>query len=193
MGAIDSSIVNVALPHIRGAVGATLLEITWISTGYAIALVLVMPLTAFLGRQFGQKRVYMVCLALFLIGSLLCGTATTLPVAGHLPRHPGARRRRAPADGAGDPPADVPAQGAGHGHGALRHGGHARAGHWPDARRLHRRSLSLVVDLLHQPADRRSWACSWWPPSCTRIRNCSSTTGSSRRSSGRTWTGSASC
>ncbi len=45
MGAIDSSIVNVALPHIRGAVGATLQEITWISTGYAVALVLVMPLT----------------------------------------------------------------------------------------------------------------------------------------------------
>ena len=79
MGAIDSSIVNVALPHIRGAVGATLLEITWISTGYAIALVLVMPLTAFLSRQFGQKRVYMACLVLFLLGSLLCGTATTLP------------------------------------------------------------------------------------------------------------------
>jgi DHA2 family multidrug resistance protein len=79
MGAIDSSIVNVALPHIRGAVGATLLEITWISTGYAVALVLVMPLTAFLSRQFGQKRIYMVCLVLFLVGSFLCGTATTLP------------------------------------------------------------------------------------------------------------------
>lgn len=78
MGAIDSSIVNVALPHIRGAVGATLQEITWISTGYAMSLVLVMPLTAFLGRLFGQKRVYMGCLMLFLIGSLLCGTATTL-------------------------------------------------------------------------------------------------------------------
>jgi DHA2 family multidrug resistance protein len=78
MGAIDSSIVNVALPHIRGAVGATLQEITWISTGYAVALVLVMPLTAFLGRLFGQKRVYMFCLGLFLVGSFLCGTATTL-------------------------------------------------------------------------------------------------------------------
>jgi DHA2 family multidrug resistance protein len=74
MGAIDSSIVNVALPHIRGAVGATLQEITWISTGYAVALVLVMPLTAFLGRLFGQKRIYM----FFLVGSFLCGTSTTL-------------------------------------------------------------------------------------------------------------------
>jgi MFS transporter, DHA2 family, multidrug resistance protein len=79
MGAIDSSIVNVALPHIRGAVGATLQEITWISTSYAVALVLVMPLTAFLGRLFGQKRVYLACLVLFLVGSFLCGTASTLP------------------------------------------------------------------------------------------------------------------
>lgn len=78
MGAIDSSIVNVALPHIRGAVGATVQEITWISTGYAIALVLVMPLTAFLARMFGQKRVYVFCLALFLAGSALCGTAGSL-------------------------------------------------------------------------------------------------------------------
>jgi DHA2 family multidrug resistance protein len=79
MGTIDASIVNVALPHMRGAVGATVQEITWISTGFALANVLVMPLTAFLGRLFGQKRVYMSCLVLFVIGSALCGTARTLP------------------------------------------------------------------------------------------------------------------
>jgi len=78
MGAIDMSIVNVALPHIQGAVGASTQEITWISTGYAVSLVLLMPLTAFLGRLFGQKRVYMICLGLFLVGSALCGTATSL-------------------------------------------------------------------------------------------------------------------
>ncbi|MFI5307221.1 MAG: DHA2 family efflux MFS transporter permease subunit [Polyangiales bacterium] len=78
MGAIDASIVNVALPHIRGAVGATVQEITWISTAFALSTVLVMPLTAFLGRLFGQKRVYMLCLCLFLLGSALCGTAHSL-------------------------------------------------------------------------------------------------------------------
>ena len=78
MGAIDASIVNVAVPHIRGAVGATVQEITWISTGFALATVLVMPLTAFLGRLFGQKRVYMFCLMLFLVGSALCGMARSL-------------------------------------------------------------------------------------------------------------------
>src|SRR3974377_1737897 len=78
MGAIDSSIVSVALPHMMGTLGATVQEITWISTGYIIANIVVMPLTAFLGRLFGQKRVYMACLALFLVGSVLCGTARTL-------------------------------------------------------------------------------------------------------------------
>ena len=78
MGAIDSSIVSVALPHMMGALGATVQEITWVSTGYIIANVVVMPLTAFLGRLFGQKRVYMVCLGLFLLGSVLCGTARSL-------------------------------------------------------------------------------------------------------------------
>lgn len=79
MGAIDASIVNVALPQLRSAVGATVQEITWISTGFVIATVMVMPLTAFLGRQFGQKRVYLACLALFIVGSVLCGVAWDLP------------------------------------------------------------------------------------------------------------------
>ena len=156
MGAIDSSIVNVALPQIRGAVGATVQEITWITTGFAIATVIVMPLTAFLGRLFGQKRVYMSSLVLFVAGSALCGVATTPPAARRLPRDPGVRRRRAPADRAGHPAPDLPAQGAGDGDGALRHGGHDRPGHRPDARRLHRRQLPLVVDLLHQPARGRA-------------------------------------
>ncbi len=79
MGAIDASIVNVAVPHLRGAVGATVEEITWVTTGFVVATVLVMPLTAFLGRLFGQKRVYMFCLALFIAGSMLCGMARSLP------------------------------------------------------------------------------------------------------------------
>jgi DHA2 family multidrug resistance protein len=78
MGTIDSSIVNVAIPHIRGAVGASIEQITWITTGFVIANVLIMPLTAFMGRFFGQKRFYMFCLGLFLVGSALCGMARSL-------------------------------------------------------------------------------------------------------------------
>jgi DHA2 family multidrug resistance protein len=80
MAAIDASIVNVALPEIRGTVGATIEEITWVSTSYIIATVLVMPLTGFLGSFFGQKRVYVASLVLFVLGSALCGLARTLPV-----------------------------------------------------------------------------------------------------------------
>jgi DHA2 family multidrug resistance protein len=80
MAAIDSSIVNVALPEIRGTVGATVEEITWVSTSYMIAMVLVMPLTGFLGSFFGQKRVYVLSLVLFVVGSALCGLARTLPM-----------------------------------------------------------------------------------------------------------------
>ena len=54
MAAIDTSIVNVAMPHIRGSVGATVQEITWVSTAYIIATVLV--LSGFLGALIGQKR-----------------------------------------------------------------------------------------------------------------------------------------
>ena len=80
MGAIDASIVNVAVPHLTGSLGVTIEQITWVTTGFVIATVMVMPLTGFLARLFGQKRVYMVCLALFIIGSALCGMAHTLPL-----------------------------------------------------------------------------------------------------------------
>ena len=80
MGTIDTSIVNVALPHLRGTLSATVEEITWVSTGYVVASVIIMPLTAWLGARFGRKRIYMAGLILFLIGSIFCGTARTLPV-----------------------------------------------------------------------------------------------------------------
>jgi len=80
MGAIDTSIVAVATPHLTGALGATVEEMTWVTTGFVIATVVVMPLTAFLGRFFGQKRVYLFSLALFVLGSALCGLARSLPM-----------------------------------------------------------------------------------------------------------------
>jgi DHA2 family multidrug resistance protein len=79
MGTIDTSIVNVALPHLRGTLSATVEEITWVSTGYVVASVIIMPLTAWLGMRFGRKRIYMIGLATFLVGSFFCGAARTLP------------------------------------------------------------------------------------------------------------------
>jgi DHA2 family multidrug resistance protein len=80
MAAIDTSIVNVALPHLRGTLSATVEEITWVSTGYVVASVITMPLTAWLGTRFGRKRVYIAGLVIFLIGSFFCGAARTLPL-----------------------------------------------------------------------------------------------------------------
>jgi DHA2 family multidrug resistance protein len=79
MATIDSSIVNVAVPHIRGSVGATVEEITWVTTAYIVAMVLVMPLTGLLGALLGQKRLYLGSLVLFVLGSVLCGMARSLP------------------------------------------------------------------------------------------------------------------
>ena len=78
MATIDTSIVNVAMPQIRGQLGASLQEITLITTAYMIAMVLIMAMTGFLGNLFGQKRVYLASLVIFTIGSVLCGTARSL-------------------------------------------------------------------------------------------------------------------
>lgn len=78
MGTIDTSIVNVAMPQLRGTLSATVQEITWVSTGYVVASVIVMPITAWLGSRFGRKKIYLAGLLLFLLGSLLCGTARSL-------------------------------------------------------------------------------------------------------------------
>jgi DHA2 family multidrug resistance protein len=80
MASIDTSIINVALPHIRGSVGATVEEITWVATSYIIATVVAMPLTGFLGALLGQKRLYLMGLVVFVASSMLCGVARSLPV-----------------------------------------------------------------------------------------------------------------
>ncbi|MEO8380692.1 MAG: DHA2 family efflux MFS transporter permease subunit [Acidobacteriota bacterium] len=80
MGAIDASIVNVAVPHLTGSLGVTVEQITWVTTAFVIATVMVMPLTGFLARMFGQKRVYLISLVIFIAGSALCGMARTLPL-----------------------------------------------------------------------------------------------------------------
>lgn len=78
MSAIDTSVVNVALPEIQGNVGATQQEITWISTGYLISVVILMPLTNWLSVRFGRKRVYLLSLFIFTASSLMCGLSRSL-------------------------------------------------------------------------------------------------------------------
>lgn len=79
MSALDMSIVNVALPHMRGSLGASVEEITWVSTGYILSNVIIMPIVAFLSSRFGRKNFYIFSVLLFTGASMLCGIAWDLP------------------------------------------------------------------------------------------------------------------
>ncbi|HYL34381.1 MAG TPA: DHA2 family efflux MFS transporter permease subunit [Bryobacteraceae bacterium] len=78
MEVLDTSIANVALPHIAGNLSATIDESTWVLTSYLISNAIVLPLTGWLHTLFGRKRFYMVCVAIFTLSSLMCGLAPSL-------------------------------------------------------------------------------------------------------------------
>jgi DHA2 family multidrug resistance protein len=78
MQVIDSSIVNVALPDMMGNLGASLDEIAWVSTGYILASVIVIPLTGFLGDLFGRKRYFVGSIIVFTAASFFCGASHSL-------------------------------------------------------------------------------------------------------------------
>src|SRR5258706_2494754 len=78
MELIDTSIVNVAIPHMMGNLGATLDQIAWVSTGYIVANVIVLPITGWLSEYFGRRRYLAGSIALFTIASFFCGNAHTL-------------------------------------------------------------------------------------------------------------------
>src|SRR3954463_6521215 len=75
---IDTSIVNVAIPHMMGNLGATLDEISWVSTGYIIANVIVIPISGWLSAYFGRKRYFTGSILLFVVASFFCGAAHSL-------------------------------------------------------------------------------------------------------------------
>jgi DHA2 family multidrug resistance protein len=75
---IDTSIVNVAIPHMMGNLGATLDEISWVSTGYIIANVIVIPMSSWLSGYFGRKRYLTGSILLFVVASFFCGAAGSL-------------------------------------------------------------------------------------------------------------------
>lgn len=80
MESLDSSIANVALPHIAGTVGASYDEATWILTSYLVSNAIVLPISGWISNRIGRKRFYMMCVALFTASSFLCGLATSLPM-----------------------------------------------------------------------------------------------------------------
>ncbi len=78
MEVVDTSVANVALPHMAGTFSAGVDEITWVITSYLVANAVILPLTGWLGNYFGRKRMYLFCLCTFTLASLGSGAAPSL-------------------------------------------------------------------------------------------------------------------
>ena len=79
MQALDTTIANVALPHMQGSMSATQDQISWVLTSYIVAAAIMTPPTGYLAARFGRKRLFLVSVAGFTITSMMCGAATSLP------------------------------------------------------------------------------------------------------------------
>src|SRR5438874_7033487 len=78
MEVLDTSVANVALPHIAGNLSATPEEATWVLTSYLVSNAIVLPAANWFGRYFGRKRFLIVCIAIFTLSSAVCGAAASL-------------------------------------------------------------------------------------------------------------------
>src|ERR1017187_2413927 len=78
MEVLDTSVANVALPHIAGSLASTPDEATWVLTAYLVANAIVLPMSGWFSSLFGRKRFYMSCVLLFTVSSALCGLAPSL-------------------------------------------------------------------------------------------------------------------
>ena len=80
MEVLDTSIANVALPHISGSLGAGQSEASWVISSYLVANAVVLPISGYLATLVGRKRFYMACVAIFGLSSFLCAIAPSLPL-----------------------------------------------------------------------------------------------------------------
>jgi len=80
MEVLDTTIVNVALPHIAGSLGSSYDDATWALTSYLVANGIVLTISGWLSRLFGRKRYFLICITMFTVSSFLCGLATSLPM-----------------------------------------------------------------------------------------------------------------
>jgi len=78
MEVLDTSVANVALPHISGNLSATTEEATWVLTSYLISNAIVLPATSWIGKFIGRKRFLLICIVLFTVASAMCGAAPNL-------------------------------------------------------------------------------------------------------------------
>ena len=80
MEVLDSSIANVALPHIAGNLGASTDEGTWVLTSYLVSNAIVLPMGAWASSVLGRKNFFMLCIVIFTVASFLCGIAPSMPI-----------------------------------------------------------------------------------------------------------------
>ena len=78
MEILDTSVANVALPHIAGNLSSTTEEATWVLTSYLVSNAVVLPITGWLGMYFGRRRLLVICISIFTAASILCGLAPNL-------------------------------------------------------------------------------------------------------------------
>src|SRR5881396_261717 len=79
MEVLDTTVVNVSLPHIAGNLSASIDEATWVLTSYLVANAIILPMTGWLASYIGRKRLLMLSVTGFTVSSFLCGLAPNLP------------------------------------------------------------------------------------------------------------------
>ena len=134
MEILDTTIVNVALPHIAGSMSVSSDDATWTLTSYLVANGIVLPISGWLAGVFGRRRYFLICIAMFTLCSFLCGIAEQPAATGAVPAVAGVFRRR---------PAAEP---------AVDHARHLRARERGQRLRGHRD---------RRPSSRRCWARRW--------------------------------
>jgi DHA2 family multidrug resistance protein len=80
MNVLDTSIANVAIPTIAGNMGVSADQGTWVITSFSVTMAIVLPLTGWLGKRFGEVKLFSIATFLFTVASILCALATTLPM-----------------------------------------------------------------------------------------------------------------
>ncbi len=130
MQVVDTTIVNVALPHMQGSMSATQDQISWVLTSYIVAAAIFTPLTGVLADALGRKRLFAAAVIGFTLASMLCGAATSLTQLVAVPRAARRARREPRAAVAGRAARHLSAREARLRDGAVGHGRHGRPDPW---------------------------------------------------------------
>ena len=150
MEVLDTTVVNVSLPHIAGSLSASIDEATWALTSYLVANAIILPMTGWLASRFGRKSLLMLSVIGFTAASFLCGLAPTLGMLILFRVLQGATGGALAATVPGRAPRSVPAARPRKSDGLLGTWDRRGADSWPGARRLADRRLQLALGLLHQ-------------------------------------------